>query len=507
MSTGKYVIGVDSGTQGAKVIVVDPAGNIVSEGAAAHEPMIQLSPGWAEQHPEDNWTKFCQACQEAMANLPVPKSELAAIGLTGQRGTTALLDPDGKPIRPLVVWMDPRCMYWAKWIRDNEPESYEKTYKISSVEGWIVKHLTGEFHDCAAYPPAGPGLVTSLTWPDDPAAYETYGMDREKLMDIVLPGTVYGGITRATAEATGLPEGLPVVAGAGDKQCEVLGAGAIGTGEVYVSYGTLACVNTFCYTKQAPVPKGGEYYTMGAAVPGGWNLEASLRGHLMVSWLRDEFAYDAVLEAQKRGVSPEQILNEGAAKVPPGAEALVLFPYWDARTAAPEASGLILGFYDGVHKRAHIFRAILEGIAYGLRTHLDAFARDTGRPVQEATAGGGGSKSDIGMQATADIFGVPCKRPHTPETCALGAAISGAVGGGVYSSFEEATKHMTRSERVFEPIPENVELYNAIYEGVFIEIYPALEKVFKRLNEIRALPMFREGADWGKADKRHLEEQ
>jgi sugar (pentulose or hexulose) kinase len=127
--------------------------------------------------------------------------------------------------------------------------------------------------------------VTSLTWPDDPAAYETYGMPREKLMDIVLPGTVYGGVTKAAAEATGLPEGLPVVAGAGDKQCEVLGAGAIGTGEVYVSYGTLACVNTFCYTEQAPTPRGGEYYTMGAAVPGGWNLEASLRGHLMVSWL------------------------------------------------------------------------------------------------------------------------------------------------------------------------------------------------------------------------------
>jgi len=481
----EYLVGVDSGTQGAKVIVSDAKGNIVSTGAAVHEPMFQLGPGWAEQHPQDNWVKFCQACQEAIARLPVPKSELAAVGVTGQRGTTALLDKNGTPIRPFVVWLDPRCAGWAHWIRENEPESYEKTYKISSVQGWLVKHLTGEFKDCIAYPGIGPmALYLDLALPDDPKVYEVYGMPREKIMDMVDPGTVYGVITKAAAEATGLPEGLPVVAGAGDKQCEVLGGGATRRGNAYVTYGTLSSLCTTSYDKPM-VAKAGEYYSFGSALPGVWHAETSVRGHWMVTWFKEEFGYAAVVEAEKRGISPEQVLNEEAEKVPPGAEGLVLFPYFDARPFVPEATGLILGFYDAVHKRPHVFRAILEGIAYGLRGGLQVFEQDSGVPISKVVVGGGGSKSDLGMQATADIFGIPCTRPHTPETCALGAAMEAAVGVGMYKDFDEVVEHMTRAKSVFEPIPENVKLYNDIYERVFTQIYPSLEGVFKSLNEIR----------------------
>ncbi len=378
--SNKYIIGVDSGTQGAKVIICDLQGNIVSQGAAVHEPMFSLKPGWVEQHPEDNWLKFCQACQQAMANFPYAKEDIVAIGLTGQRGTGTLVDKNGEPLRPFILWLDVRLAYVGKFYCENEPEIVEKAYKLTSVQGWLVHHLTGEFRDCVSFPPSGPSAVnTTLAWPEDAKTYQEFGLPREMMLDVVPPGTVYGKLTKAAAEATGLPEGLPVVSGAGDKQCEVLGGGAIGRGQTYLTYGTLSSAITTVYDKPIMSPVGA-YMTMGAAVPGAWSPETNVRGHWMVTWFKEEFGYQAVAEAQKRGCSPEQILNEEAEKVPPGAGGLVVFPYWDARPIVPEATGLMLGFYSGYHKRPHVFRAILEGIAYGLRGSLEYFAADFGRP-------------------------------------------------------------------------------------------------------------------------------
>jgi sugar (pentulose or hexulose) kinase len=481
----EYLVGVDSGTQSVRVAVIDPHGNTISSGTARHEPMFQLSPGWAEQHPEDIWAKFCQAAQQAMAGLPVPKSALVAAGLTGQRSTTALLDPDGNPLRPFVIWVDPRRKKWVDWIRTHEPDNLERTYKIGSVQAWLVKRLTGEFNDCVGYPVIGPIDLDRLALSDDPAAYESFGMPREKVVDAYPPGTVVGLISREAAAETGLPEGLPVAVGAGDKQCEVLGGGAILPGQAYVTYGTLSSLLITTYARPL-VSATGEYRSIGAAVPGAWNPELSLmRGHWIVTWFKEEFGHQAVEEAAKRGVSPEQVLNEEAGRVPPGSQGLVVFPYWEARPSVPEATGLILGFYDGVHTRAHVFRAILEGIAYGLRRGLETLACDSGVPIRDVTVGGGGSKSDPGMQITADIFGVPCKRPHTAETCVLGAAMEAAVGIGMYPDFGAAVRTMTRSRDCFEPIPANQALYDAVYDRVFTRIYPALEGVFANLNQIR----------------------
>lgn len=482
--SGRYLMGVDSGTQGCKVIITDLEGNIVCQGATVHEPMISMQPGWAEQNPEDNWVKFCQAVQEALAKFPHPKSEIVAVGLTGQRGTTTLIDRNGDHLRRFIVWLDVRLSSIGQWYKNNEPEIVEKAYKVTSVQGWLAQKLTGNFVDCPAFPPAGPGAVNYLlAWPDDPKAYEEYGLPREKLMDLVPPGSVYGPLTKAGAEATGLPEGIPIVASAGDKQDEVLGGGAIAPGEFYVTYGTLSSVCTTVYDKY-PLSKEGMYYTLGASVPGAYSPETSVRGHWMVTWFKEEFCHAAIEEAKRRGVSPEQVLNEEAENVPPGSQGLMVFPFFDARTWYPQAKGLILGFYDGLHKRPHVFRAILEGIAYGLRGPMYAMASDIGKPMSKVVIGGGGSKSKIGMQSTADIFGVPCQRAHTAETCALGAAMTAAVGTGIFKSFPEAVAHMTRSIATFEPIPANVKLYNEYYEKVFTQIYPSLEKVFTSLNDI-----------------------
>lgn len=481
---GELLVAIDSGTQSVRVIVFDANGNVVSSAIAQHEPVFQLKPGWAEQHPADLWAKLCQTARAAVNGLPHPHPPLTAVGFTGQRGTTGYMDENGIPLRPFVTWLDPRRKGLAHWLHTHEPENYERTYKVSSVQGWFMKRLTGEFKDCVSYPPVGPIDLKHLTASTNPADYDEFGMPREKVVDSYPPGTVVGKITPEAAEATGLPVGLPVVVGAGDKQCEVLGGGAIFPGRAYVTSGTMSSLLITTFDKPLIHPQ--RYYrSLGAAIPRAWNPEYMLRGHWMVTWFTEQFCHDEIEASKKLGVTPEELLNRDAANIPAGTHGLVLFPFWDAQPVAPLASGLVLGFHDGVHKRAHVFRAILEGIAYGLRGGIELLGRDSGVPIREVIGGGGGSRSDLGMQAYADVFGLPCRRAQTPETCSLGAAIEAAVGVGLYPDFFAAVDGMVHYQDCFEPIPRNQAVYDEIYTRVYSRLYPSLEEVFANLKEIR----------------------
>jgi len=481
--SNKYFMGIDSGTQSCRAIIIDMEGNIVCQGSAVNEPVAVLQLGWAEQNPEDNWNKFCQAVQNALAKFPHPKSEIVAVGLTGQRGTSILIDKNGHELRPFITWQDKRFFEVGQWLKNNEPENVEKAYKITSVQGWLVQKLTGLFQDCSVYPPAGPMAVYALqAWPDDPKVYDEYGLPREKLMDLIPPVTIHGPLTKKAAEATGLPEGIPIFAAAGDKQEEALGAGVISSGEFYVTFGTAGTVLTSVYDKY-PMSKDASYFAFGSAAPGAFSVEGGLfRSHWIVTWFKEEFGRDAIEEGKRRGISAEEVLNEEAEKVPPGSEGLIVFPFWDARPWYPQAKGMIMGFHGSDHTRAHVFRAILEGICYGLRGSMEVISSDVRQPIKKVVIGGGGSKSKIGMQAAADIFGVSCQKAHISETCALGAAITAAVGSGNFKSFPEAVSHLNRNAVTYDPIPENVKLYNEYYEKVFTQIYPSLEKVFTDLN-------------------------
>lgn len=481
---GDLLLGIDSGTQSVRVYVFDAHGRVVSCAVQQHEPLFQLKPGWAEHHPEDLWEKLCLAVRDALQKLPAGHPPLIAVGLTGQRATTGLLDQDGKALRPFVSWTDPRRKTWAHWIRDNEPDNFQRTHKISSVQGWLVKQLTEEFMDCISYPVIGPVDLPRLALSDNPAEYEAFGMPREKVVDAYPPGTVAGLVTAAAAAATGLPVGLPVVIGAGDKQVEVLGGGAIFTGRAYITSGTMSSILITTFN-QPLVHSKRHYRSLGAAIPGAWNPEYVLRGHWMVNWFAEQFCKHEIEASHRLGVTAEELLNQEAEKVPPGAHGLVLYPYWDAQAHAPLASGLILGFHDGVHKRGHVFRAILEGIAYGLRAGKEILDRDSTTPIKEIVVGGGGSKSRIGMQAYADILGLPCLRTQTAETCSLGAAIAAAVGGGVYPDFFSAVENMVHYQECFQPIPKNQGLYEEIYQRVYARLYPCLEEIFGSLTEIR----------------------
>ncbi len=226
-----------------------------------------------------------------------------------------------------------------------------------------------------------------------------------------------------------------------------------------------------------------------AAIPGAYNTEVQIyRGFWMVSWFKRQFADREQRIADERGISAESLFDELLEQVPPGAMGLMLQPYWSpgVREPGPEAKGAIIGFGD-VHTRAHMYRAILEGLAYGLRAGAEKIEKRSARLATLRVAGGG-SQSDGAMQLTADIFNMPAQRPHIYDTSALGAAINAAVGLGLYRDYPEAVAAMTRVGEEFRPQPDAVAIYDRLYREVYLKMYARLQPLYARIRDITGYP-------------------
>lgn len=490
------IIGIDSGTQSVRVIVFDLLGRVVSYGAAKHAPCITLQNGGVEQDPADIWQCFCQACRQAMSTLPRPTSRIAACSITSQRSTMIAVDEDGTPLRPAFSWMDQRRneevslqlperlqeiqgRAKAHWMRLNEPHLYRSVFRFLPVSGWLTQRLCGQFHDCeGSVAGIWPFDIEKLAWSDDPQLYEAYGFPPEKLPLVFPPGALLGRVTRAAAGETGLPEGLPLRAGSGDKMCEMLGAGAIRPDQGYITYGSMAGLEVNILRPIfAPA---GEYWTNPAAVPGWWNLEFAVqRGYLMLSWFSRQFN----LAGESNGCNGEQLLDQEAAAVPAGSDGLVVAPYWMPTEIARGARSVILGL-DDHHSRAHLYRAILEGTAFALRQGMNRMIQDTRQPLAEIIAGGGGARSDLVMQITTDVIGLPLWRVQTVDTCSLGTAILAAVGEGIYETFEGAVEKMVLRREGFVPHPGRQAVYTEIFQKIYEGIYPSMKNVYENFNEV-----------------------
>jgi sugar (pentulose or hexulose) kinase len=271
---------------------------------------------------------------------------------------------------------------------------------------------------------------------------------------------------------------MPIMAGSGDKMCEMLGAGAIKPNQGYISYGSMAGLEV-----NIPRPifaPAGEYWTNPAAIPGKWILEFAVqRGYLMLSWFCKQFD----LKQGINDLSLEKIMDLEALATPAGADGLVIAPYWSPTGIAPGARSVVLGL-DDRHSRAHIYRAILEGTAYALRQGMNRMVQDTRQSLSEIMLGGGGAGSDLVMQITSDALGLPVWRVQTVDTCSLGTAIIAAVGIGYYGSFGEAVDHMVIRQECFEPDPSRQALYSEIFHRIYEGIYPSLKSVYHNYNEV-----------------------
>jgi sugar (pentulose or hexulose) kinase len=225
-------------------------------------------------------------------------------------------------------------------------------------------------------------------------------------------------------------------------------------------------------------------------VPDAYSLEVQIyRGYWMVSWFKQEFGLREMRIAEKRSIEPEELFDELVEAVPPGSMGLVLQPYWSpgVKVPGPEAKGAVIGFGD-IHTRAHLYRAIIEGLAYALREGGERGQKRSGVPLSEIRVAGGGSQSDAAMQITADVFGMPASRPHVYDASGLGAAIDAAIGAGIHPDFATAVAEMTHVGETFDPDPKNRAIYDGLYHEVYLKMYRRLQPMYQKIRSITGYP-------------------
>lgn len=507
-----YVLSIDCGTQSIRAMVFDPTGQVLLQSKKKFTPYFSKEPGWAEQDANLYFEKVCEATKELRQQDENIFNQIDTIVVTAQRDTAILVDKNGEPLRPAILWADDRKARdkrklsfinnaaisiigmkkigetlsentHAHWVQDYEPQIWEKTYKYLQVSGYINYKLTGVFKDSIASQIGHiPFEYKKFRWAKKGSMKsELAQIGRDKLVDIVPSTKILGYVTKEAALATGLKEGAKVIAGGSDKGCETLGVGCMDNDVVSISLGSQASIQTTSekyYEVERFIPP------FPAVIPGRYNPEIQVyRGYWMITWFKQEFASREMEEAKRRGISPEELLNEELLKVPPGAEGLMLQPYWGAAVKKPEAKGAIIGFSD-YHTRIHIYRAIIEGIGFALYDGMCSIEKKSGVTVRKVAISGGGSQSDAICQITADIFKRPVYRVQTIEASSLGAAIIGYVANGTYAGFSEAVKNMSHTETVFEPNPQNALIYERLYKNIYKKTYKKLRPLYMEMRAI-----------------------
>lgn len=444
------VLAIDNGSQSTKVHIFDAQGRVLASAQQPLRPCEFPEPGHVVHPGDDLWESIVAATASALAAYDGSADDIVAVGLCTIRFCRALLDADGRLVEPVLSWMDVR-------VPRRHIDSDEVAY-VTTSSGYVTHRLTGEFRDTAAnYQGMWPIDQVSARWSADPAAYASTGMPRTKLFELVDPGELLGRVSEEAATATGLRPGTRVFATANDKAVEALGAG-IDEYTVHLSLGTYIAGMT---VGASPTTDSGSYWVNFASVPGGYLYESFgiRRGMWTVSWVRDLLVPAEVdLPA---GVVAEQLLEAEAVRVERGSGGLIAVLDWLAPTDAPYRRGAFLGF-DGTQSRPHLYRAVLEAIAFTMAGYIEAMEAALGRRFDSVVVTGGGSKSDLMMQIVADALGRPSRRTEVDDSAGLGAAICAAVGAGLHRDFDSARVAMVRPGRVFPPDPDGVTAYRRI---------------------------------------------
>ncbi len=516
--SAEQLLAIDHGTQSVRALIFDLRGNLLAKSQVPIEPYYSAEPGWAEQDPKVFWNALCEACQKLWVMPGVDKSAIAGVALTTQRSTIINVDAHGQPLRPAIIWLDQRRTpglkpvggIWgllfrlagmrgtvaylqseaeANWLRTYQKDVWDKTHKYLLLSGYLTYLLTGAYVDSVGSQVAYiPFDYKNQRWSaKSDWKWQAVPVRPETLPDLVRPTELLGQISASASAATGIPEGLPLIAAAADKACEVIGAGCIEPSTACLSFGTTATINTTHKDYLEVIPLIPPYP---AAIPGMYSLEIQIfRGYWMVSWFKREFGMSEERLARERGVNAEDLFDDLINSVPAGSLGLMLQPYWSPglKQPGPEAKGAIVGVGD-VHTRPYLYRAIIEGLAYALREGADRTNHRSREKIESIRVAGGGSASTAAVQLTADIFGLPASRPHVVEASGLGAAMDLAVGLKLHPDFETAVREMTRVSQTFEPDPENHKLYDELYKRVYLKMYKRLQPLYEELAEITGYP-------------------
>ncbi len=502
-----YILAHDLGTTGDKATIFSDDGRLLASAFTPY-PTCYPESGWAEQDPGDYWRAFCESTRKIINVAKVKPCDIGVVSFSGQMMAALPVDGEGNALRNSIIWADLRSTKQAErvaerigsdrvyeltghrlsasysatkimWIREREPEIYRNASKFIHAKDFVVCKLTGniysDFSDAT-----GMNLldIESLEWSEE--LLEATGIEREKLPDLLESTGVAGKVTREAALESGLLEGTPVVIGGGDGPCATCGSGVVRGGESYIYLGTstwmgLATTRPLIDPRKRTFTfshfRRGLYMAAGTMQAGGGSLK----------WFRDVIGDAERYAAEKAGVDAYELLTLKAGEVPCGSRGLLFLPYlmgersplWD-----PDARGCFLGL-TMVHTKSHMVRAVLEGVAYNMRSIAEAF-EELGQQFKTIRFIGGGAKSRLWRAIFSDVLGKPIERLNfIDEATSVGAAIAGGVGTGIFASLEDAERFVRVEEEV-QPDEKNVRLYNGYY-GIFKECYARLAGVFKLL--------------------------
>lgn len=451
-----YLLAIDNGSQSTKVSIVDARGAVHAKAQRPLRPYDTSIPGHVVHPDDDLWDCIRITCKEAIAQFSGDRSQIVGVGLCTIRFCRALLDADGLLVEPVLSWMDERV---SKPYEATDP----RVAHVTTSSGYITGRLTGQLIDTRAnYQGLWPIDQQTAEWSTDPARYETTGMPRSILLDLVSPGEKLGSITPDAAVATGITAGVPVYATANDKAVEALGCGLRTSDSVLLSLGTyIAAMTVGSSPETAPSD---DYWVNFACIPGKHLYESQgiRRGMWTVSWFRNLIAGG---DAPRTGTATDDELLEQlereAADVPPGCGGLMTLLDWLAPTDAPYRRGAFVGF-DGSQGRGHMYRSILEGIVMTMAGHIGRMEQALGRSFEMVIVSGGGSRSAVMMQLIADVMDRPAGRAGMSDAAGLGAAICAAVGSGLHPDWDTAITQMSTSRRTFMPQSDHVAAYRSI---------------------------------------------
>lgn len=499
------VIGIDSSTTATKAIAWDAQGRALAAGRQS-VPMLHPAPGRFEQNPLDWWTSSCEALRQVLAVIPAER--VAAVAVCNQRETFAALDSAGNAVRDGIVWLDERSgeevtrlseqlgatrinsisgrhpdltpvLYRLAWMQRHEPELYANTATFFEVHGYLVSQLCGERKTSwASADPLGCFDIRTMSWSEELLA--AVGLNAACFPAAFAPGTVLGTVTSAASRACGLPSGTPVVAGGGDGQCCGLGVNVTQPGRAYLNLGT--AVVSGMYSPECRIDLA---FRTTIATSGGYLLETCLRtGTYLLNWLLERLGGEHLSEAER--TARLTALELEASQLPIGSDGLLVMPHWSGTMTPfwnPQARGVMLGLGND-HTQAHLYRAVLEGVALEQRLMTERAERAADQTVTELILIGGGAQSALWGQIIADVTGKPVRLTETVESSSLGAAILAAVAVGWYANPIEGAAAMAHSRPGYEPDGSSQARYSELF-AAYEQLYPSLIEVQDKLTKFR----------------------
>lgn len=502
----EYLIGVDLGTSGTKTVLFDTEGSVIASKTIEY-PLYQEKNGWAEQDPLDWWNAAADTIRAVVTESGVNNADIKGLGISGQMHGLVMLDRDGAVLRRSIIWCDQRtakeceeitARVGAKrlieitanpaltgftaskilWVRNNQPEIYEKCAHILLPKDYVRYMLTGDF---ATEVSDASGMqlldVPNRCWSDE--VLEKLEIDKALLPKVYESPEVTGVISEEAAKRTGLMPGTIVVGGAGDNAAAAVGTGVVEDGKAFTTIGTSGVV--FAHTDKISIDPKGRVHTFCCAVPGAWHVMGVTQGAgLSLKWFRDNFCAAEKEVAAGMGVDPYYLMDQQAARAPIGCNRLIYLPYlMGERTPHldPDCRGAFIGL-SAMHTKYDMLRAVMEGVTFSQRDSVEVL-KGMGVSIDGMLACGGGT-SKLWRQMLADTYNCAVRTVVSKEGPALGVAILAGVGAGLYPSVQEGCRRVIRLNAPQDPIAENVPKYEAFYR-MYTKLYPALKDSYKAL--------------------------